>query len=198
MLELRPATIAVVQIILALCLACGGIKFETGQTDEDAIASSEARARQIRAAWARQLQEADPVQIARMVKGHVDSVAARYVEYGHEVVANEWRQGNRGRGRPVPDYEMQEVVAAWVSHQQPIIVAYEDNLEFALQRTKETGFFGEDVLTLIRNLADRYYEVYSVVFYPAGTVVQYEERLQQVEQELVGASNRLDAELKRF
>gem|GEM_PF-646749 len=180
-----------------LVSSCSAIKIETGQTQEEAVQSAEARAKQIRSDWANRFQQATPLEMARLLSRHVDSVSAWYVAYGFDVAA-QWREGNTGRGEIVPDREMREVVAVWTERQQPILVAYEDNLEYGLEQIKETGHFGQDLLDLLSEFADQYYKVYSAVFYPSGSVEEYEETLNRIKHETESLSIRLKTELDRY
>ena len=132
-----------------------------------------------------------------MLVRHVDSVSARYVIYGFHVV-DEWQQGNSGRGENVPDDEMRQVVDAWTKNQQPILTAWEDNLEYALQLIKESGFFDTGFLQMLQKLADQYYRVYSTVFYPAGDVEKYEIALQETQREIETLSDAVKDESVRY
>ena len=183
-------------VMPAVVVSCSAIKIETGQTQEEAVQSAEIRARQIRSDWANRFQQATPLEMGRLLTRHVDSVSARYVAYGFQVAA-QWRDGNAGRGVNVPDREMREVVAAWTERQQPILMAYEDNLEYGLERVKETRYFGQDFLDLLAELVDQYYEVYSAVFYPSGTVEEYEETLNRVKGDMESISGRFKSQLDR-
>jgi hypothetical protein len=180
-----------------LLFSCSTIKIETGQTQEEAIQSAKAQARQIRSDWANQFQQAAPLEMAQLLSRHIDSVSTWYVAYGFEV-ATQWREGNTGRGENVPDREMREVVAVWTEKQQPILAAYEDNLEYGLEQIKETGYFGQDFFDLLSEFADQYYKVYSAVFYPSGSVEEYEETLNRVKYETESLSIRLKTELDRY
>jgi len=192
-LMILPVTL----VVGGLLFSCSAIKIETGQTQEEAVQSAEARAKQIRSDWAIRFQQATPLEMAQLLSRHVDSVSALYVAYGFEVAA-QWREGNTGRGEIVPDREMREVVAIWIERQQPILAAYEDNLEYGLEQIKETGYFGRDLLDLLSEFADQYYKVYSAVFYPSGSVEEYEETLNRVKHETESLSIRLNTELDRY
>jgi len=180
-----------------MLLSCSAIKIETGQTHDEAVESAKEQAKQIRANWANRFQQATPQEMARLISRHVDTITARYIAYGFQVAA-QWREGNEGRGMEVPDSEMREIVLVWTEKQQPILEAYEDNLEYGIERIKETGYFGEDFLNLLFELADQYYDVHSAVFYPNGTVEEYEKALTLVEHDMEVVSARYKAELDRY
>ncbi len=124
----RLSILPAVLMAAALLVGCSAIKIETGQTQQEAVATSESQARRIRSEWADRLLSASPPEMVQLLVRHVDSVSARYVIYGFHVV-DEWQQGNSGRGENVPDDEMRQVVDAWTKNQQPILTAWEDNLE---------------------------------------------------------------------
>jgi len=184
-------------VVGGLLFSCSAIKIETGQTQEEAVQSAEARAKQIGSDWANRFHQATPLEMARLLSGQVDSVSARYVAFGFEVAA-QWHEGNTGRGEKVPDREMREVVAVWTERQQPILVAYEDNLEYGLEQIKETGHFGQDLRDLLTKFTDQYYKVYSAVFYPSGSGEEYEETLNRIKHETESLSIRLKTELDRY
>jgi hypothetical protein len=193
----QPMILPVMLVVGALLFSCSSIKIETGRTPEEAVESAEVRAKQIRSDWANRFQQATPLEMARLVSHHVDSVSSWYVAFGFEVV-KQWHEGNTGRGENVPDREMREVVAVWTEKQQPILAAYEDNLEYGLEQIKETGYFGQDFFDLLSEFADQYYKVYSAVFYPSGSVEEYEETLNRVKYETESLSIRLKTELDRY
>ncbi len=185
-----PATV----VAGTLLFSCSAIKIETGQTRQEALQSAEVRAKQIRSDWAIRFQQATPLEMVRLLAQHVDSISAWYVAFGFEVAA-QWREGNAGRGQNVPDREMREVVAVWTGEQQPIMTAYEDNLEYGLEQIKNTRHFNRYLLDLLTEFADQYYKVYSAVFYPAGSVEEYEETLNGIRHETESLSIRLKTEL---
>ncbi|MEW5994393.1 MAG: hypothetical protein AB1744_08350 [Candidatus Zixiibacteriota bacterium] len=183
-----------------LCLfltTCSAIRIETGQTEEEAIESAEDQAGHIRAQFADQIGRGTPVDQAGLLIRHIDTTAARYILFGHEV-AREWREGNQGRGREVPDAEMREVVAAWTRRQGPILTAWEDNLEFGLRTVRESRHFAPDFLELLDELADQYYKVYSAVLYPSGSVEDYELAVEQARQVIELLSRRCRLELEKY
>ena len=180
-----------------LLLSCSAVKIETGQTHEEAVASAESEARRLRVEFAGQMQRATPPTQARIVIGHVDSTAARLSAFGFEV-AREWRRGNAGRGSEVPDTEMRRVVNAWVDRQQPILSAWEDNLEYGLNGIKESRHFPAQFLELMERLADSYYELYSTVLFPSGSVDEYEDAVDRARRNVETVSRRCREELDRY
>lgn len=193
----RLSILPAVLMAAALLVGCSAIKIETGQTQQEAVATSESQARRIRSEWADRLLSASPPEMVQLLVRHVDSVSARYVIYGFHVV-DEWQQGNSGRGENVPDDEMRQVVDAWTKNQQPILTAWEDNLEYALQLIKESGFFDTGFLQMLQKLADQYYRVYSTVFYPAGDVERYETALHETQREIETLSDAVKDESARY
>lgn len=180
-------------VLSALLSSAGCVKIETGQTIEEAEASSEDRAGRIRSDWADRIQGSSPRQMAELLKIHIDSTTARYVDYGFRI-GREWETGNRGRGEVIPADEMTTIVEGWNRAQKPIMTADEDNMEYAWAELKATRHFDPTSLDLFKQLVDKYYEVYSVVFYPAGTVGDYEESLYRVRL----ATERVSIELGRI
>lgn len=169
---------------LALVVAAGCVKIETGpQTAEDATDAAGARANQQRVQWAEQFQRAQPEEKVRLWRLFVDSTCANYIQYGFKV-AEQWRQGNAGRGSSISAEEMQQTVDRWNKTQQPIIKANEDVLEYGVEQIKLTNAFGPPVLEPITHLRDQYYALYSVVFFPRGTVDEYQQAVQAAKGEI--------------
>lgn len=169
-----------VAILLSALLTSGGcVKIETGQTIEEAEASSEDRAGRIRSDWAGRIQRSSPLQVGQLLKMHIDSTAAKYIDYGFRI-AREWETGSQGRGEIIPADEMATIVEGWNRGQKPILKADEDNLEYAWAELQAGRHFDRTTEDLFRQMVNQYYEVYSIVFYPAGTVADYEENLYQV------------------
>ncbi len=190
--------LSIVTAASMLFISCSAIKIETGQTQEEAIESAEVQAKQIRVDWANRLQQAEPVEMARLLIQYIDTVMTNNVAYGLNVVAEQWRQGNAGRGEDVPDSEIREMVGIWTETQQPIMAAYEDNIEYGLQRIKEPGYFDQSFLNLLNQFVDQHYKVYSAVFYPSGNVEEYENSLDRIQRETETLSSQLTAELDRY
>ncbi|MEA3297297.1 MAG: hypothetical protein U9R56_05480 [candidate division Zixibacteria bacterium] len=190
----RQLTVLIVVILLT---GAGCIRIETGQTSEEATASSEERAKYIRSTWANRFLDASPPDMLKMMTDHVRTVADSYIEYGYDV-ADQWREGEAGRGEEISASEMQEVVSGWVKIEQPILLAWEDNLEHGRVRIEESGYYDEDAMGLINKLVDYYYEVYSIVFYPSGKVNEYEQELDWLKIRMERVIEELDTALSRY
>jgi len=175
----------------------GCISIETGQTPEEAVASSEARAGHIRSQWANRLNSATPREMADMLLDHVRDVTDRYLAYGADV-ASRWREGSSGRGQDISASEMREFVAAWIEAEKPLLTAWEENLEYGLERIVESGFYDETSRNLFQRLVDSYYDVYSVVFFPSSTAVDYESKLYRVKFERDRAIEDLENEVAKY
>lgn len=192
----RATTIATgLAILLALLAGC--IRIETGQTLEEAVASSEVRAGQIRSQWANRLNAATPREMADMLLDHARDVTDRYLAYGADV-ASRWREGSVERGKDISASEMREFVAAWIEVEKPLLTAWEENLEYGLERIVESGFYDETSRNLFQHLVDRYYDVYSMVFFPSSTAEDYEAKLYQVRFERDRAIEDLENEIAKY
>lgn len=170
----------VVAVLVCSLVACSQIKIETGTTADEMAQKNEILAKQIRSEWSDTLFKIKNDQ-ARLfvVKNHIDSVSALIIRYGFKI-ADQWRQGNFGRGEEIEASEMRQVVDAWVAEQKPILQAYEDNMEYGIRLVKETSEYGtlpEEAFPLLDSLASQYYDTYSVVFYPNHNTDLYEEEL---------------------
>ncbi len=179
----------------------GCVKIETGATVEEATESNEVRAKQIRSQWADRLSRVNSdKERAIILKEHIDSVSAVYIRYGFNV-ADEWRKGNEGRGKVIEALEMRQVVDAWVKTQRPILMAYEDNMEYGIRLvrdSKSSETLPPETYALLDSLADQYYNTYSAVFYPNDNVGVYEEELLKAQDRHRGFSEAFNRLFNRF
>jgi hypothetical protein len=157
-------------------VSVGCVKIETGRTPEEARESADVRAKTIRGEWASRLMDKTPPQIADLVAGLISSVTRQYLDYGGKV-AEQWREATAGRGQEVSAEEMRRVVSAWTKSEQPILTANEDNIEYGVQRLRETGHLNSDGVDLLDRIVAEYYNTYTAVFLPAGKVDDYETRM---------------------
>lgn len=172
--------IKIVSIIITLLLVSGCVKIETGGTAEEKKQSSESKASQIRSEWAFKLQQASPSEKAQLFIDFFDNVTGIYLKFGNDMVA-QWKEGEQGRQQEIPDTEMRKRIDSWIKTQKPILKAYDDNIEYGFESIKQTGYFGNDILSLLKNVVDQYYDVYTDVFFPQGKVSDYEYKLEDVE-----------------
>jgi hypothetical protein len=174
------------------------VNIETGpESKEQRTETSETRARDFRVAWVNRFDPAPPVEQALLLKDLLDSVSVKYLRYGRRI-ADEWYKGNTGRGQPVPDSEMRQMVTAWNETEQPILEAYEETVEYSIGKIKEAAFFDGDVIKLLRENIELFYEIRSGVFYPTGTLKDYEYRLDDLENRRTNLSENLDYEMSRY
>jgi hypothetical protein len=168
-------------LIAGLCIAGCGVNIETGPpTADEKSRTSEVRGKGVRSDWVNRFEAATLSSKGMMFKTFVDSVSSRYIEYGYSV-SDQWRQGNEGRGEEVSDTEMREMVARWTETEKPLIQSYDDVVEYAIERVRETGQFDRGTEDILQKMVDNYYEVYSTVFFPTGSVADYEYRLAQLQ-----------------
>jgi hypothetical protein len=79
---------------------------------------------------------------------------------------------------------MRETVARWNKTQQPVLKANEDVLEYGVEQIVRSGAFGQPVLEPVNRLRDQYYQVYSAVFFPKGSVEEYQQTVQAAKGEI--------------
>jgi hypothetical protein len=186
----RAVWLATAILIGASVVSC--VKIETGQTADEAKQSAEVQAGNIRADWAKKMQGASEPQIAALIADHFNYVTAQYFNFSNELIKR-WEDGESGRGQPISGTEMRKFVTAWTGSQQPVLTAFDDNLEYSYSQLKQGHYYSEAFMAQVKDLVDEYYEVYSVVFLPNGTLDDYRYK---VEQERYKASNQL-AEYRR-
>jgi hypothetical protein len=193
----RPYVYGVLALF-GLIMISGCVHIETGpESKEQRTETSAMRARDFRVNWVGRFDPAPPVEKALLLKDLLDSVSDKYLGYGSRV-ADEWHQGNTGRGKQVPDSEMQQMVTAWNASEQPLLDAYEETVEYSIGRIKDAAFFDSDVIKLFRENIELFYQIRSDIFYPAGTVEDYEYRLDELRKRQRGLSESLGSELSRY
>ena len=174
------------------------VNIETGpESKEQRTETSELRARDFRVSWVNRFNPAPPIEKAILLKSLLDSVSVRYLNYGDRV-ADEWNRGNIGRGEPVPDTEMRQVVSAWNETEQPLLDAYEETVEYSIGKIKEAAFFDGEVVELFQENIELFYEIRSGIFYPAGTIKDYDYRLEDLKRRRAESSEKLEYELSRY
>ena len=184
-------------LILSVIIS-GCVHIETGpESKEQRTETSELQARDFRINWVGRFDPAPPVEKALLLKDLLDTVADKYLGYGSRV-ADEWHQGNTGRGKTVPDSEMRQVVTAWNASEQPLLDAYEETVEYSIGKIKDAAFFDSDVIELFRENIELFYQIRSGVFYPTGTVEDYEYQLDELRKRQGGLSENLGYELSRY
>lgn len=192
------AVISLLALVSGLWLGCQSVKISTGPpTDEQATSSSEARAKELKTEWYSRLNAASPPQKMALVLDLVDSTAAQLVRYGYRI-ADLWHDANRGSGREVPDTEMRQVVENSIRNDLPLLESFEEMLEFGVAEILRAEYFDDPAIGALKAFQEQYYDVYSAVFYPAGTVDDYEYRLGTLESETRETGAQLQRELDRF
>lgn len=172
-------SVRVTALLLALSAVlpagCVKVQFEPEtrqqQTDTATLQSKEMRSR-----WAERISRETTGQRLWSARGLVDSVTVQYLLFGN-MVAERWRAANQSQTQPMTDTDARAMVSKGTEAQQPMFKAYEDMFEFALEQIKLTREVDDSTLSLLTKYGDYLYESYSDVFYPTGTVEQYEEKM---------------------
>lgn len=182
-------------LLVGLVVVGCGVRIETGRTQEEAVASSESRARGIRSSWARRVDRAGLEEVAYLLQEYINSTAASLMKYGWRL-EEKWQEGNTGRGEAILDTEMRKIIEAWTSGERPVLMAWEDNIEYAWGLIREKGHLDDRRLGAVREMVDQYYRVYSGIMFPSGTVDDYRNQLRTLESETESTSRMLSRELE--
>jgi len=193
---IRHLIIAVVLVAILLVSACG-VKFETGQTPEEAQASAQVTANKINSDWGRLINSSSPRDVGPLLKSYIDSTSYRFLEYGLRL-AEKWVEGNEGRGEPIPVSEMRTIIKSWTDNDKPIIKAWEDNIEYARTRMIEDGFYTQETISILDETIEQFNKVYSTVLFPIGDVDEYKNQLIETRGENEIISKRFEIELDRY
>jgi hypothetical protein len=190
----RSSTFALFMAVVILSLmSCRAIRIETGATAEEQTTSNSKRASSYKREWASTFSSLGPKEQINFFKRHVDSTISRYVAYGKSV-AEQWHEGSVGRGAVISDDEMRKVVEQWISSQKPFLDANDEILEYGLSRLKERKDIDSEILSAVANLVAGYYDCHSAIFFPSGTVDDYENRMLDSQ----SALQRTSADLERM
>ncbi len=177
----------------ALLIFGGCIKIQTGPvTPEQATENSNTKPKDYMVNWHNRLQGASSIEKMTIVSTFIDSVTSNYLRYG-ATVAQEWRRGSATRDQAVADSEMRTQMDRWNKSQRPIIQAYESMVEYGVEQVTLTGVFDKGALDLLNQEREYYYKTYSAVFFPVGTVDDYDSKLQ----ELKGEWQRLNGDMNQ-
>jgi hypothetical protein len=177
---------------------CTSVKIQTGPpTDEEYTQQSEVQAKQLKSDWYQRLNGATPLDQLRLIRTFVDTTAARYLRFG-ENVADQWRQGNDSQPTPVPASDMRTAVDNTLKTDMPVIKAHEEILEYGVDEILRSGYFDPEIEKLLKQQRDLFYDVYSAVFYPSGTVDDYIFRMDETRRALEENSSRLEYEMTRY
>lgn len=177
-------------------VGCVSVQTSSGGA-EQRTQSSQQTASALRSDWGRRLQDASPKEAAMLLAAQIDAVTARYVAYSRSV-ADKWREGNDGRGTPIPDSEMRHFVNGWISTEKPILDANDDMVEYAYSRIKESRGLDQATEDIIRRSISAYYDLYSAVFIPNGSVEDYEYAVAKKRSLVEDRLRELDQDLTRY
>lgn len=189
-----------IALVVVLCVICefGCVKVETSAGDaEQRTRSSSETATDLRSDWAQRLQSATPAETAEMLGRRISTITSQYVSFSRQI-ADRWREGNQGRGTPIPDHEMRQLVQGWIATEQPILAAHDDMVEYAYARMRESRVLDDETLEITRRLIEAYYGVHSAVFIPNGDVTDYEYQVDRRRGAVETLTGELERDLRRY
>jgi len=175
----------------------GCVKVQTGHSAEERKESSTTRAAAIQAEFAARLREADPVGKVELLSSEVRFVAGRYQEFGRQF-ADEWQEAEEGRGVAVEAEEMRRMIDLWIDADKPILKAWDDNLETALEEIKRSQVFDQRLISTATQLLNVVYRLTSSVIYPGNTLSEYRARQADAAAEVDLEGDELERELYRY
>jgi hypothetical protein len=190
--------LTVLTAVSAIFFTAGCIKIQTGpMSQEEATDAASLRAKDMEVNWRNRLLGATSIEKMNLTKALIDTASSNFIRYGMSV-ADEWRKGSSARGQAVADSEMRTQIDRWNKSQQPIIQAYESMIEYAVGEIEALNIFDADALLALKECRDHFYQVYSGVFYPTGTVEDYEAKLRDLQSQGIRLSDQLAQELRRY
>ncbi len=180
---MRWAAIPFAVALSALVLGGCGVQITTGQSAEETSIANEERARAYKAQFAEQFMALGPADQADMLIGYFEQVGGGLLQFGRDI-SNQWRQGERGRAEAIEASEMREQIGRWTASERPILLAWEENLEFGLRMLREQHYFGNDAMATLQSMVDYFYKAYSLVIFPSGPREDYEASLYNIEHQI--------------
>jgi hypothetical protein len=187
-----------ISAVAAVLLLAGCIKIQTGpMSNEEATDAASIRAKDMEVNWRNRLIGATSIEKMDLTRTLIDTVTANFIRYGQSV-ADEWRKGSSARGQAVADSEMRAQVDRWNKTQRPIIQSYESMIEYAVGQIESLKIYDTEAMAALRECRDHFYQVYSGVFFPTGTIGDYEGRLRDLQSQGARLSDQLSQELRRY
>lgn len=174
---------------------CSSIKIETGETPEEKNESTQEQARQFRVRWSSDFERASELRKVELLIAHVQRMENWYQQLG-DTLTHRWQQGNIGRGEPISASEMSQIVENSLAPHKPMLNAWDEMIEYGVRRISELKYFAPDVLTQIDALVDQFYKFSSVVRYPSGEFVDYDQKIRIEAQDFDGKMTDLQTWLK--
>ncbi len=167
-------------VILTLAtISCIKVNIQS-ETPERRTQASELQGKDFRVQFAERMRNTTPAQKFEMTRNLIDSVTANYLRYGRNV-AEQWRQASAGRGQVVSDAEMRDVITNTNLTQQPLTQAYEESIDYGIEQIKLSQGIDPTLLKQLQDYRDHFYKVYNGVFFPKGTVTEYDGRLSDLQ-----------------
>lgn len=196
--EVKTVNYFILVFSLSLLAACSSVRIHTGPpTEKQATETSEERGRGLRSQWADQLGRAQAMDKIWMVRQFIDSTDALLIRIGRQI-ADQWNEGEIGRGRQIPASEMREVISASVSTDQPLLEAYDDMVDYGVQEVRRTNFFDQETINLLLDMRDHYDKTHGEVLYPGLDRPAYEDNLLTLTLEAERLSALLEQDLRRY
>lgn len=192
----RSLKASLLLLFVTTLTGCVNVTTETGSV-EQRQRSAEIRAADLRADWAAMLEQAGPAQVGLELANLTRRVANVYQEYAAQI-SGHWREGNEGRGTPISGSEMQQRVPNWVAGEAPVLKAYDDMVDFAYTRLRESQFFDADDTRLYEDLVANYDKLYSTVVLPQGTVEDYEYEVDVLVSRVEGLAGEMELAMQRY
>lgn len=190
--------IAALLLAASLMAGCNSVKVQTGPaTEEVRTERSNSTASGLRANFARNLEQAAQADKGLILRNFMDSASHRILGFGQQV-AGEWHSGNRGRGEEISADEMRTVIDNTIRTERPVLDSYEDIIDYGISHLEEQRSYDDRVVEQFRQLRRRYEGIYSSVFFPNGTVADYEDTLTDQQLQLDSELRELDQTLATF
>jgi hypothetical protein len=161
--------------------SCSSIKIQTGETPEEKNESTQEQARQFKIRWSADFERATELKKVELLLAHLQRMENWYQQLG-DTLANRWREGNTGRGEPIPADEIRKLVDNSLQPHQPMLTAWDEMIEYGVKRIGELKYFAPDVIDRIDAIVDQFYKFSSVIRYPSGEYADYDQKMRMESQ----------------
>jgi len=194
----KTTRFVIISLTVLLVAGCSAVRIQTGPPSEkQATQTSEERGQGLKSQWADRLNRVQPPEKMWMVRQFIDSTGALLIRVGRQI-AQQWSEGEVGRGREIPASEMRGVIEASVRTDQPLLEAYDDMVDYGVEEVRRTRFFDDDTERLLLELRNHYDKTHGEVLYPDLDRISYQDNLQDLQFEAERLSSRLQDDLKRY
>jgi len=159
-------------VLTALLMGCSAVQLETGDVERSAE-SSQRKAETLKADFARQIRSATDNDLVALYLNHSSFVVDRYVDFSRDM-AQQMTDAQRATGQAYTASRILAAVKNAVEPEVPILRAWDENHDLALEEIKYRNAFAQDLIGATEEVATEYYKVQAAATEPRSGLDSYE------------------------